>query len=127
VRLITDKMKKLITILLIAGLVFIMHSCYYDKEQLLTPPKTVNGPCAVYSFTTDVNPIIQSSCSNGSGCHGSGSTNGPGSLVTYTEIRNAVSQIQSSVLAGRMPLDSSLSAAQIKAIDCWVKNGAPNN
>ncbi|MBS1915395.1 MAG: hypothetical protein JST87_03900 [Bacteroidetes bacterium] len=120
-------MKKLITVLLIAGMVLILHSCYYDKEQLLTPPKTANGPCAVYSFATDINPIIQSSCNNGSGCHGAGSSNGPGELVNYNEIRNAVSQIQSSVLAGRMPLGSSLSADQVKAIDCWTKNGAPNN
>jgi hypothetical protein len=123
-------MRKLITILFMGSVTFLVHACYYDKEQLLTAPKgggTAPATCASYSFKNDVSPIIQASCSNSSGCHGSGSSAGPGALVTYSEIRSASSQIQSSVLAGRMPLGSSLSSSQIQIINCWVKNGALNN
>ena len=101
-------MKK-ITIVLFIVIVGVVTGCYYDKEQLLTPPKSGTTTCPNYSFTNDVNPIIQTSCNQGSGCHAAGSTNGPGSLVTYTEIKNASAQMQASILAGRMPLGSALS------------------
>jgi len=122
-------MKKILTISSLLSIAFVMNACYYDKEELLTPPKTggTGTGCLNYSFTTDINPVIQSSCGNGSGCHGSGSTSGPGALVTYTEIKNAAVQIQSSIQAGRMPLGSSLSGSQIQIISCWVNNGALNN
>ncbi|HVM89745.1 MAG TPA: hypothetical protein VMT76_16265 [Puia sp.] len=113
--------------LLLLALVVGMSACYYDKEQLLTPPKTSGGTCQNYSFSTDVSPLITASCSNGSGCHGSGSTNGPGALTTYDEMKNAASQMQASILAGRMPLGSSLTSAQIQTITCWISNGTPNN
>ena len=120
-------MKKMMTILFIACAIFLAHACYYDKEQLLTPPKTVTATCPNYSFATDVAPILQASCSNSAGCHGSGSSSGPGALVTYSEVSAAATQVQASVLAGRMPLGSTLTAAQLQIINCWVKNGALNN
>ena len=107
--------------------ILMAHACYYDKEQLLTPPKTVTATCLNYSFTNDVSPIIQATCSKSTGCHASGSSSGPGALVTYSEISAASLQIQGSVLAGRMPLGSSLTSAQIQIINCWVKSGALNN
>jgi len=121
-------MKKTAIVLLIMLSMGVLNGCYYDKEQLLIPPKTTTGTtCLNYSFTNDVNPIIQASCDNGVGCHGSGSTNGPGALVTYTEIKNASAQIQSSVLAGRMPLGSTLPATEIQKINCWINNGGLSN
>jgi len=119
--------KKSTTLLLLAG-ICALNACYYDKEQLLIPPKTTTGTsCMNYSFTNDVNPLMMTHCDNGSGCHGSGSTSGPGELVTYAEIKNASAQIQSSVLAGRMPLGSTLTAAQIQTINCWINNGGLSN
>ena len=120
-------MKKLTILILITGL-SVLYGCYYDKEQLLIPPKTSTGStCSNYSFTTDVSPVIQTSCNNGVGCHGAGSTNGPGALVTYTEIKNASALMQASILAGRMPLGSKLTTTQIQMINCWVSNGSLNN
>ena len=119
-------MKK-ITIVLCIVIVGVVTGCYNDKEQLLTPPKSGTTNCPNYSFTNDVSPIIQASCNQGSGCHASGSTNGPGSLVTYAEIKNASAQMQASILAGRMPLGSSLSTTDIQIINCWISNGSLNN
>jgi hypothetical protein len=120
----SNSMKKILVLLVTTvG----MAGCYYDKENLLTPPKTAGGTCQNYSFSTTVSPLVVGSCSNGSGCHGTGSTNGPGALTTYDEMKSASSQMQASILAGRMPLGSTLSSSQIQVITCWISNGTPNN
>jgi hypothetical protein len=79
------------------------------------------------SFSLDVNPIIQATCATNSGCHGSGSNNGPGELLNYSEVFNARSSIRPAVLSGLMPKTGSLTTAQKNAIICWIDNGAPNN
>ncbi|MDO6432876.1 hypothetical protein Q4E93_19870 [Flavitalea sp. BT771] len=118
--------KKTIVLVFIAAIVLAMNACYYDKEQMLYPVSfNCNGTAP--SFSTEVLPLITGSCSQGMGCHGAGSTNGPGALTTFNEIKNAGTQVLSSVKAGRMPLGSSLTAAQIKTINCWVTNGMLNN
>jgi hypothetical protein len=78
-------------------------------------------------FAADVNPIIQAACSLNSGCHGTGSSNGPGELLTYTQIFNARVSIKSSVVSGTMPKSGSLSTAQKNSIICWVDAGGQNN
>ena len=83
-----------------------------------------SGPAK--SFATDISPIIQSSCSR-SGCHNNGSFNGPGSLVSYSQIFNARAEIRVAVASGQMPLNGSLTAVQKNAILCWIDSGAPNN
>src|SRR6266498_4855924 len=79
------------------------------------------------SWVTDVEPIIQTYCATNSGCHGSGSTNGPGALLTYTEVYNARAAIRSAVADGSMPKDGTLSNTQKNVILCWIDNGASNN
>lgn len=114
---------------LLAGIllgVFAANSCYYDKKQLLYPAAySCSGVPS--SFAKDVLPLIQTSCDQGSGCHGAGSGNGPGPLTTYTQVQNAGAQILNSVQAGRMPLGSKLSPAQLQVITCWSGNGMLNN
>ena len=119
-------MRKTILTALIASIIVVANSCYNDKEQLLYPASfSCNGVSPSYS--SEVLPLMQSSCGQGSACHGSGSTHGPGPLTTYVEIKNSGAQVLSSIQAGRMPLGSSLTAAQIKIINCWVSNGMLNN
>jgi uncharacterized membrane protein len=79
------------------------------------------------SFVANIKPIMQTSCAFDSDCHGSGSTSGPGSLFTYTEIFNARSVIRSAVVSGEMPKGATLTSAEKNAIACWIDNGAPNN
>ncbi len=79
------------------------------------------------SFAADVLPLFQSSCSYNSSCHGSGSSEGPGALLTYAQIYNNRNSIRSSVVSGSMPRNSSLGTAQKAVIVCWIDNGSQNN
>lgn len=79
------------------------------------------------SFATDVNPIVQSRCATNSSCHGAGSNNGPGELLTYAQVFTVQATIRAAVISGEMPQGSSLSSAQKNNIACWIDNGAPNN
>lgn len=78
------------------------------------------------SFSTDVDPIVQSFC-NASGCHAAGSTNGPGPLTNYTQVFNARASIRPAIASGLMPQGSSLTTAQKNSFLCWIDNGAPEN
>ena len=118
--------KKLSILAVIAGMLLAINACYYDKKELLYP-STTNCTGKAASFATDVLPLIQTSCDQGSGCHGSGSSNGPGALTTYAQMQAAGAQVLSSVEAGRMPRGSSLSSAQLQIIRCWFANGIQNN
>lgn len=91
------------------------------------PPPTSSCASVPAKFSTDVSAIIQSSCAISSGCHGNGSTNGPGALTTFNQIKNAAAFIKSEVVSKRMPLGGSLTNSQIQSISCWVDNGALNN
>lgn len=120
-------MKNIFTFVLLC---LILVSCskkpVVDPDSTPPPPsENCSGPAK--TFAADVNPIIQSSCAASSGCHGIGSTSGPGALVTYTQISNARASIRSSVFSGSMPRNGTLTTAQKNAIICWIDNGAPNN
>jgi len=86
-----------------------------------------NCTTAAKSFSADVNPIIQSTCTINAGCHGAGSVHGPGPLLTYTQIFNARVTIKTAVANGTMPQTGSLTSAQKNSIICWIDSVAPNN
>lgn len=88
---------------------------------------TVNCNGVPASFAADVNPIVQSTCATDASCHGSGSPNGPGPLLTYTQISNARIAIKTAVGNGSMPKTGSLTTAQKNSIICWVDGGGLNN
>ena len=79
------------------------------------------------SYAADVSPIILTSCAINSGCHASGSTNGPRQLTIYAEVFNARTQIRTAVANGTMPKTGSITSDQKNAIICWIDSGAPNN
>jgi hypothetical protein len=113
-------MKKALVIATTLGL---LYAC----KKAVDTTSTVDCTGAAKSFSSDVNPIIQASCATNSGCHGSGSNNGPGELLTYSEIFNARSAIRSAVLSGAMPQNGGLTTTEKNAIICWIDNGASNN
>ena len=86
---------------------------------------TCNGVAS--AFAANVNPVIQSTSATDATCHGNGSANGPGPLLTYTQIFNARIAIKTSVSNGTMPKTGSLTATQKSTIICWVDAGGPNN
>ena len=110
--------------LVIAAVFIFLFAC---KKSVDPATNSVDCSGPAKSFATDVNPIIQASCATGSGCYGSGSNNGPGPLLTYSEIFNARSDISSAVSSGEMPENGSLTAAEKSAFICWIDNGAANN
>lgn len=81
---------------------------------------------AAINFTSDVFPIFQTVCSQ-SGCHNSGSLNGPGPLTNYAQISAAKVNIRAVILSGVMPKNTTLSNAQRNTIICWIDAGAANN
>ncbi|HET9824007.1 MAG TPA: hypothetical protein VFP87_01670 [Chitinophagaceae bacterium] len=108
---------------LIVTSVFCLASCKKSADDGNSPE--CSG--SVKSYAADVKPIVQASCAFDSDCHGSGSSSGPGSLLTYFEIFEARSAIRSAVLSREMPKDETLTAAQKNAIICWIDDGAVNN
>lgn len=122
-------MKK--SILFIISCVVISFSCSKSSDGGSTGGGTGGGGtnCSgvASSFASNVNPIIQSSCATDASCHGSGSTNGPGPLLNYTQIFNARGLIKTAVGNGTMPKTGTLTTAQKNSIICWVDSGGPNN
>ena len=115
-------MKKISSILIV--LIIIISSCSKGGGG---GASTVDCNTVTHkAFAADVNPIIQSSCTQ-AGCHGNGSTNGPGPLLTYNQIFNAKDNIRAAVSSGLMPQNSTLSTSQKNSITCWIDGGAPPN
>ena len=88
---------------------------------------TVNCTGVASAFAANVNPIIQSTCATDATCHGAGSANGPGPLLTYTQISNASAIIKPAVANGTMPKVGTLTTAQKNSIICWINSGSPPN
>ncbi len=114
---------------LIIVVLFIIVAVACTKSATNNNNITFTEDCsgAAKSFANDVSPVIQSSCATNSNCHGTGSNNGPGPLLTYNQVFTARSDIHSSVLSGLMPQGSSLTDAQKNAILCWIDSGASQN
>lgn len=111
---------------------FLSFACFWmacsgKKEQLVQPLPEDNCTGNTYTYVMDIKPIVDASCAKSSTCHGSGSSNGPGPLTTYDLVKANAGRIADAVSAKRMPLDSTLSSADISKIRCWAANGTLNN
>ena len=88
---------------------------------------SVNCTGVPSSFAANVSSIISTSCATDATCHGAGSANGPGPLLTYNQIFAARLTIKTAVANGTMPKTGTLSTAQKNSIICWVDGGGLNN
>ena len=119
-------MKKLTTLAAFIVLIVVLaNACKKDSKDD-QGSGTVDCGTVTTSFSASVSPLMQTSCAK-SDCHNSGSTNGPGALITYSQIFSARTKIRTVVANGSMPRDASFSAAQKATITCWIDAGAPNN
>ncbi len=109
-----------IKLLVVSGMIFLLATCKKEKKY---EPDCSGG---AKSFASDVSPLIASRCAI-TGCHASGSTNGPGALTNYVEINAAKSRIRAAVVSGSMPKNGSLSDDEKNRIVCWIDAGAQNN
>jgi hypothetical protein len=114
---------------LLAGIVATQAGCSKEDNSGsgggTTTPVSCTG--ADTRFAAVVQPIVASKCSYGSGCHGSGSSNSGGVLLSHAQISARASNIKVQVESGRMPQGGSLTTAEKASIVCWVNAGAPNN
>ena len=103
----------------------IIASC--SKSSPSSNPMESSLDCSVpKTFSANAAPVFQAKCAL-SGCHGAGSSNGPGELTTYQKIFNARNDIRNAVVTRLMPMGGSLTNEELNSIVCWIDNGAPNN
>jgi len=88
---------------------------------------TLNCSTVPALFGANVSSIISTSCATNAGCHGAGSINGPGPLLTHAQISAASAAIKVAVSNGTMPKTGTLTTDQKNTIICWVNAGALNN
>ena len=78
--------------------VFIVVYTLSCKQERVVDPAPAESPIecgtVMESFTIEVQPLLSASCG---GCHGNGSANGPGALITYNQIFSARISIRSAV------------------------------
>jgi len=108
----------------IALIVVLLFACKKDSEK--NSEEMVDCSTITTTFSGTVSPLISTSCAK-SGCHATGSSNGPGALTNYTQIFNSRVRIRAVVASGEMPQDATFSAQQKAIITCWIDAGAPNN
>lgn len=75
------------------------------------------------SFAATVGPIIRNKCAINA-CHNGSQFP---DLRVFQNIRENAALIKSQTVSRTMPLDGSLTQAEINAISCWVDDGAPEN
>ncbi len=111
-------------------LIFLTGSLFFYSCKKNTDPVTSQpGNCdsVAYSFTADVRPLLVTYCLTGSNCHNTGSLNNGGELTDHEKVFNKKIAIRRNVELGIMPVNATLSAAEIKAFICWIDSGALNN
>lgn len=113
------------TSFLILGLVF--TSCLKEK----TSP--VDGCDTIISYSSEVRPIIESSCKTGlgggTGCHDAWIDNYDevASSIKSGSWPNAVFTLQTMpLIPNEFDIDS-LTADEFQTMKCWVNQGYPNN
>ncbi len=105
-------------------------SCVKEMGPLPTIPTTPTQTfcdSANVKFSADINPIIQTKCAV-LGCHNASAAGGVNFIPGYSAIDTA--RIRARVLDGNpsyMPPGIPLPLTERKKIECWLKEGAPNN
>lgn len=98
-----------------------------------TLPKTPTVPSQSFcdsadvKWSTDIQPIINTNCAI-SGCHNISAAGGVNFTPGYSAVDTA--RIRARVLDGNpsyMPQAGQLPLLERKKIECWLKEGAPNN
>ena len=109
---------------LIISLAFLLNACSKGGGSSST-----TDPCTgiTVKFSTDVQPIINSTCATSTSCHAAGSVNSGGPLTDYNLIFAKRSNIKFQIENGLMPKVGSLTTDQKNKIICWINSGAPNN
>lgn len=114
-------------LILSAALLFSLAACVnHEREE---PKPLSECDPSLSTFSGHVNPIIQTNCVL-SGCHEAGSVNGD--YTSYAGLKEKVDNgtFKNSVIDGNtpvMPQTGQLPDAELRVLECWLNNGAPNN
>ena len=116
-------------LLLVAGCVSILPSCYYDVEEGLYSETACQTDGM--SYQTHIKPILDSKCN---GCHSSASRLGGIALDTYADVSSyaADGKLLGVVkhTSGYSPMpknESQLPDCTIAQIEAWIADGFPDN
>ncbi len=102
-------------------LLLLLHGCGYNDTKL-TPTSISTGQGGAGSalnFTTMQAQLFQPHCVR---CHGN---SGGVSLATYSDVRAALTRIQSAVNSGAMPPSGILPTGTRNLLNQWISAGAP--
>ncbi|MFT7606221.1 MAG: hypothetical protein ACI8VT_003821 [Saprospiraceae bacterium] len=122
-------LKNLLPLLILCFGIFAV-SC--GDDDTVEPEEGIDCTGVDPSYMTDIKPIIDATCAL-AGCHVAGFVNGD--YTTYAGLKAKVdngSLLRRAVEDKDMPSPdttgpTSLSTDQIKLINCWIEDGAPNN
>lgn len=99
----------------------LLYACTSEKGEVAEPD------CEA-SYSVDILPIVQTSCTPG--CHEPGGV-GPGDFNEYDDLKDKVDdgQLESRVVVNMNmpPPPGSLTNDEIDLIKCWIDNGGQNN
>ena len=121
-------MKKFVPVIIGFLWIFVIEGCYYDNVEDLYP---LQSSCDTSNVTYSVSmaPLTQAYCNS---CHNSSNPSGGVTTSTYDGLHavavngklwSAVNRTQN-----WMPLGASkLPECDLKKMDIWIKQGAPNN
>lgn len=126
-------MKKTILLMLTVVTVLALHSCYYDKADLLYPA-SAKAPCdtaGVVSYSQKVVPLLASQCYS---CHTANGGSGGINMSSYANDKaialNGKLYGSISHAANYFPMPkggAQMTNCQLATIKKWIDAGAPNN
>jgi hypothetical protein len=126
-------------LMIVAGLLLLLGSCYNDKYDKLypAPPVVVTCDTAAVSYTKDIVPILNASCNISGGCHdATGAATSGYDFSTYIVLHfQATHEILINDINGMpttghnaMPKNlPKLAQCDINKMTAWVNQGAQNN
>ena len=104
-------------------LFYSLSGCKHQPQEMPAPT------CQPVSFARDVRPIIQQNCAT-YGCHIAGSPDGDFNQFAELKAKVTNGSFKNSVIdwnAPRMPETHQLPDAQLRVLQCWLNDNAPEN
>ena len=117
---------------LVAIILMIMGSCYYDSEEALYPSLNTACDTTNVTFSGKIAPMFANSCLS---CHSNATAAGSGNgirLENYADVQTRATALAGSIKQtgtySPMPKNGGkIKACLISQFDIWVKNGMLNN
>jgi hypothetical protein len=117
---------------LVAIILMIMGSCYYDSEEALYPSLNTACDTTNVTFSGKIAPMLANSCLS---CHSNATAAGSGNgirLENYADVQTRATALAGSIKQtgtySPMPKNGGkIKACLISQFDIWVKNGMLNN